>query len=295
MKIQDFTTNVRTMRFSMWLARRMPVGLGHRLAWWASAIVCRSRPAVMDVLEANLRQVLGPDADEQTLARTVRQVLFTTIRCTFDLYRVLHLPYEELVASIDWTDESLGVARSMWDHEGGTVLIFPHVENFDLGGLSGAAHLPEIQIVTLADPPPGFELTNRIRRLTGTTVTPLGPSALRQALKLLKQGGVVSVAGDRPVSERDDPVLFFGRPARVPSGHVRLALRTGAMVVIYHCGYSAESRRYTVHLEPPMEMVRTGDLNEEIELNMRRVLDALEAVIRRRPGGWQMYVPVWPQ
>jgi lauroyl/myristoyl acyltransferase len=42
-------------------------------------------------------------------------------------------------------------------------------------------------------------------------------------------------------------------------------------------------------------MIRTGDPAEELQLNMRRVLDMLEEIIRRWPGQWQMFVPVWPE
>jgi lauroyl/myristoyl acyltransferase len=43
-----------------------------------------------------------------------------------------------------------------------------------------------------------------------------------------------------------------------------------------------------------MEMIRTGNREEEVRLNMRRVLDTLEQLIRRWPEQWQMFVPVWP-
>jgi lauroyl/myristoyl acyltransferase len=126
-------------------------------------------------------------------------------------------------------------------------------------------------------------------------VTPLSSQALRQAIKLLRAGGMVSVAGDRPVSDRDEPVSFFGRPARVPSGHVRLALKTNAVVLVGCCFLSPQTQRYTVHLESPLEMVRTGSLDQDLQLNMQRVLDQLEMVIRRWIGQWQMFVPVWPE
>jgi lauroyl/myristoyl acyltransferase len=44
-----------------------------------------------------------------------------------------------------------------------------------------------------------------------------------------------------------------------------------------------------------MELVRTGNRDEEIQINMRRLLDAVEAIIRRWPEQWLMLVPVWPE
>ena len=106
---------------------------------------------------------------------------------------------------------------------------------------------------------------------------------------------MVAIAGDRPVSDLDDAIPFFGRPARVPSGHVRLALQAGAPVIVGYSPRLAETGRPTLHLDPPLEMIRTGNREEEVRINMQRVLQALEAPIRRWPDQWQMFVPVWPE
>jgi KDO2-lipid IV(A) lauroyltransferase len=195
------------------------------------------------------------------------------------------------------TTEAKEVVQELKGRTGGTVLVFPHLSSFDLGGLAISPYIPEVQILTLAQPSPGFQMLNDLRRSTGASVavTPLSSAALRQALKLLRRGGAVSIAGDRPVSEQDEPVPFFGQPARVPSGHVRLALRTGAVVALCYCVFSPERETYVMHVDPPLEMIRTGDRDREIRLNMERVLGALEAVIRRWPEQWQMFVPVWPE
>ena len=50
-----------------------------------------------------------------------------------------------------------------------------------------------------------------------------------------------------------------------------------------------------MHLEPPIEMAHTGNRDEDLRLNMERVLNSLEAVIRSWPEQWQMFVPVWPE
>jgi KDO2-lipid IV(A) lauroyltransferase len=282
------------MKLSMFLSGALPEGLGHRAAGWAASAICRVKPAVYHTVASNLRQVMGSDASKQALGQAVRQVFVTAIRSYFDLFRALTLPGQELTALVDVPEETKANARALWNRQGGAVLVFPHLSNFDLGGHAIVRYLPEVQLFTLPDPPPGFVLINESRKLAGISVTPLSSSALRQAIKLLRRGGVVSMAGDRPVSDLDKPALFFGRPARVPSGHVRLALKTGAVLAVAYCIFSAETGRYTAYLEPPMELIRTGDLAEELALNLRQVLGALERAIRRWPEQWQMFVPVWP-
>ena len=293
--LKNTASDPRVMRLAMTLSQYTPERIGHQLSWWAASTVSRLRPAVYRVVESNLAPVLGTIENHQVLEQTARKVLYLALRSYFDLFRALRLPEDKMISLVDVPEATREVARSLWDREKGTVLVFPHLGNFDLGGHAILRLLPEMQLFTLPDPPPGFQLLNESRRRSGVTVTPLSTNALRDAIKLLRRGGVVSIAADRPVSDLDEPVPFFGRPARVPSGHIRLALKTGASVVLGYCVLSPETRRYTMHLEPPMEMTRTGNRDEDLQLNMHRVLNGLESIIRSWPEQWQMFVPVWPE
>jgi KDO2-lipid IV(A) lauroyltransferase len=66
-------------------------------------------------------------------------------------------------------------------------------------------------------------------------------------------------------------------------------------VAVAYTIFSPERNRYAMHIEPPMELVRTGNLEQDVKLNTRRVLDILEGIIRRWPEQWMMFVPVWPE
>jgi len=295
MEIRELASSPRVMRAAMDASRIIPEGVGHGLAGFAAGLVSRIKPTVFDIVQANVNQVLGPDTGRKTIEETAREVFDTAIRGYFDLYRAIRLPHEKMISLVDIPEESRQVARSLWNRDGGAILVFPHLGNFDLGGHAIANLLPEMQLFTLPDPPPGFQLANDIRRRTGIHVTPLSSSALRQAIKLLRRGGIVSIAGDRPVSEIDEPVTFFGQPARVPSGHIRLALKTGAVVSMAYSIFSPETKQHTMILEPPIELIRTGDRDEDAVVNMRRVLDELERIIATWLDQWQMFVPVWPE
>lgn len=292
--LKRITTSPQAIRLGMILGKYTPERIGHQLAWWASGVISRIKPQLYHIVRANLSQVLGSEAAPADLARTARQVFYFNIRSSLDLFRSLRLSPGEIGALVHVPDDTKAVARACWHHAGGTLLVFPHLSGFDLGGHALVPLLPKMQLFTLPDPPPGFLLLNETRRLTGVNVTPLSSAALRQAIKLLRQGGVVSVAGDLPVSEMDKPVPFFGRPARVPSAHIRMALKADAVMVVTYCVFDPATQRYTVHLEPPMQLERTGDRQEEVRINMGRVLEALERIIRRWPEQWLMFTPVWP-
>lgn len=282
----------------MFLSRHTPPSVADRAAWLSAGAVCRVKPTAYRILQANLRQVLGSDAEAPTLELSTRQAFYTLIRGTYDLYRGLQRPREEMIASVEITQEARAILRAASEQSTGkgTVMVFAHVGGFDVGGQVVASYMHGIYLLSLPNPSPAFQRANELRRSAGVEVTPISAVALRQALGHLKQGGVVATAADRPVSELEEPVPFFGRPARVPSGHVRLALKTGAQIVVLYCTLNSErgEHAYTLHVEPPLELVRTGDREEEVQLNMRRVLDLVEGAIRRWPGQWQMFVPVWP-
>jgi lauroyl/myristoyl acyltransferase len=295
MSLLRFASNPRTMRAAMFVSRHLPAALAERLFWMVAGFVSRTAPAPFRIVRSNLRQVLGSDTDPHRVNYAARYAIYMLMRSYNDLFRAAQLPEGERSTTVEFPEQSWQVIHTLNSRERGSLLVFPHLGSFDLGGYTTAAYIPDIQVLTLPDPPPGFEMTNELRRRTGATVTPLSPSALRQAIRALRRGGVVSVAGDRPVSDLDEPFLFFGSPARLPSGHVRLALRTDSIVVITYCIFVPQTHHYTMYFDPPLEMIRTGDHEEEVQINMRRVLDSLESVIRKWPEQWQMFVPVWPK
>jgi lauroyl/myristoyl acyltransferase len=295
MSLQGLASSPQVMRMAMFVSRHLPVRLGERFFWLLAGWLARAKPAPFRIVRANLEQVMGPGADPRDVDYTARHAMYMLLHSYYDLYRAMQLSQQERAALVEFPGESREIMHTLGSRERGSLLVFPHLGNFDLGGQAAAAYIPDIQVITLPDPPPGFALTNRLREQSGAAVTPLSPAALRQAIRLLRQGGVVSIAGDRPVSDLDEPFLFFGSPARVPSGHVRLALKTNSIVVITYCIFVPETHCYIMYFEPPLEMIRTGDHEEEVQINMRRVLDALEAIIRRWPEQWQMFVPVWPK
>ena len=294
MSLLQLVSHPRTIQLAFGLSQRIPPAVAHHSARWLAGLATRIGPERVRILQANVGQVLGPGSGEEA-KHVTRQALAHFLRGYYDLFRAWHLPQEQLVSLVrvpEWVPDGLQAARAAGR---GVVLVFPHVGNFDLVSQAVSAYALRLQALTLPDPSPGFMSLNEMRRRGGAEVTPLSPGALRQAIRNLRQGGILAMGGDRPVSELDRPVAFFGRPARLPSASVRLALKTGALVAVMAAAWDAGSQSYCLDVEPFLEMERTGDEEEDVTRNMRRVLDLLEAVIRRWLDQWFMFVPVWPE
>jgi lauroyl/myristoyl acyltransferase len=295
MSLYEAVRSPVTIRLGKLASRHAPPRVGHAFARLAANLVSRARPAVYRIVVANVRQVLGPGAEDRIVSQTARRVVYYAVRSYYDLYHNLQRPREELIASVDYPESAQQTVREMQAGTKGTLLVVPHLGNFDLAGQALATYLPGLQVLSLADPPPGFQIANEMRRHGGIDVTPLSPSALRKAIGRLRSGGVVATGGDRPVSELDEPVPFFGRLARMPSAPVRLALKTGAQIAVAYCVVNPETHKDTLYLEPPFDLVRSGEPNQDMVENKRQVLERLETAIRRWVEQWMMFVPVWPE
>jgi KDO2-lipid IV(A) lauroyltransferase len=111
-------------------------------------------------------------------------------------------------------------------------------------------------------------------------------NSVRHILSNLKSIGSVGILMDQNTSLQEGIFVdFFGLPAATTTGIALLALRTDAPVLP---GYLTPLRngRYTIKFLPPMDMVRTGDRNRDLEVNTRRFNEVLEQIIREQPDTW---------
>jgi KDO2-lipid IV(A) lauroyltransferase len=100
------------------------------------------------------------------------------------------------------------------------------------------------------------------------------------------------VAADRDITRSGIVVDFFDAPARLPDGHVQLALRTGAELITCFALRQADNSP-TVHIEPPLELEQTGNFERDVRVNVQKVVARMEHWISRYPEQWPMLHPIW--
>ncbi len=257
-------------------------------------LVTTLKPPLYDVVRANLRHVLGEAVSSATLHQTVYQLFYNTGQRYYEVFYNLgrgiaratdfRPPVIVPPASQVHLEQALRMGR-------GVFILACHISNFDLGGIALAQSLPvPLQVLSLADPTPDMVAFNRLRARYGLRMTPISPSALREALEHLQNGGAVVTGPDYPIAA-EEPALFFGAPARLPQGYVRIPLRAHSPVVVSALRY--EEGVYKVLVNPPFMLTYTGNREQDDKVNVRRILEQVEAFIRQRPAEWMMYKPVW--
>lgn len=107
----------------------------------------------------------------------------------------------------------------------------------------------------------------------------------RRILRALRDNRVLGIVPDQDVDTVEGVFVdFFGRPAYTPTAPVRFAAASGAPLV--PCFLIREEGRYRIAIEPPIELVRTGDKDKDLVTNTQKWVSLQEEYIRRYPHLW---------
>src|SRR5690606_28479486 len=123
-------------------------------------------------------------------------------------------------------------------------------------------------------PAPLFDYVSRLRSALGVAVISPGAESLRPIVRLLRENGILLVAGDRNVAGEGPLLPFFGEPASLPIGPVIVAMRTGAALVPAYT-IRRPGKASLVEIEPAIELVRTGNREADIAANAALMVAAL--------------------
>jgi KDO2-lipid IV(A) lauroyltransferase len=175
----------------------------------------------------------------------------------------------------------------------GMVAVSAHLGALDLAGVAFTVTDFQVQVISYAAPPPGYQLVNELRNDHGLVITPGSKEALAEATARLESAGIVFTAVDRPVppGRQAAEVEFFGRPARLWNGYVRMAFATGALLFFVWVERSPDGR-YEIRYNEPIDC---ADPPGDIDFVTGLILQQAEEAIRAHPDQWLMFFPVWPE
>jgi KDO2-lipid IV(A) lauroyltransferase len=298
MNAQDILSSPPFIMFGILIARTMPERFGYWLARTMAHRMAQRGDFIFSTLKENLAHVMGPSASADELDELAETAIYHAGCTYFDLFRRSVKDYRRGRVPLRVDPDQWAQLKELLQDERGTILVGPHTSNFDLAAQWLAAQDIEMQALSLTEPSAGNRVLNELRRRHGIIMTPIDVRSLRQAIRRLKGGGVVITGIDRPVSDNDKPIQFFDAPARMPTGHIRLALRTNSRIVALCCLQDPDGAldgAYAIRFSPPMDMETTGRRSKDIQHNTRRVLAIIEDMIREAPQQWLMFVPVWRQ
>ena len=269
------------------IAERLPrawlVRLGRALGAFAHATGIGPR----SVAEANVARAF-PELGERERRELVR-----------GCYRALGEHLGDLVATLDprrplsplpLADDGLAEAH----REGrGVVFASAHLGPWErVAATLIASGLPMTVVAREAYDPRLTPIYERLRG--GRNVRAIwrgAPGAAAALLRTLRRGDVLGVPMDLASRVPSIDVPFLGVPAPTPVGPARLALRTGAAVVVGSVAPGAGGLVVSTTRIPTVDLGAGADGERELT---RRINDALSARIRSLPASWVWMHRRWP-
>ena len=238
--------------------------------------------------------VSGRTLQGDALREAVEAVFEHAGQCVSDLYRVLD--DHEAIKNMVVLDNFMARWREISHQKRGVFVVAPHMSNFDLVLLGAALHGIKVTALAYGKPTGGYDIQNEIRRKAGTKIILAStPEDEVRVIEALKQGEMVITGIDRPIHKKRHQLHFFGYPAPLPAGHIRMALAANAEMMVVAPYYDAALGKYAITMSEPFDLIRTDNLITELISNAERVLNIVESFIRQHPHQWLMYYPVWPQ
>lgn len=281
-----YTTYRAAQLISRGLPRRFAYWLGLRIADRFFARDQKGRRAVM----SNLSQILeaqGTHASEESLKQMARKnfQFFGKFLVDFFKFSRFHLKDVQRLVNLEhleYLEEAERLGR-------GVVMITAHLGNWELGAAVISSLGRRLSAVYFPQRASKInELFEKHRSQRGIRLIPFGHAA-RGVLQALKNKEHVAMLADRDyTTHQDEPILFFGRPARLPSGPARIAVKTGCPVVPTFL-VRQEDDTFRLRFHPPI--VPTPEMS--VQQMRLRIRDALESEIARNPLQWFMFDDFW--
>ncbi len=169
----------------------------------------------------------------------------------------------------------------------GVLILTAHFGAWELSAFAHALYgYPMAVLVRPLDNPRLDRLIEAYRTLSGNRLIPKREAA-RHILRALRRGETIGILMDLNTQPHEGLFCdFFGRPACTSPLIARLALRTEAPVVPGFLIWDERTRIHILHFDPPVPLIRTGDLERDAQLNTEQFNRILESFIRRYPDHW---------
>ena len=293
MRFQDLINGRFAIGLVLTLGRIIPPKNGYRLGEWiARKIAMLKKNSMVRAVRANQWVVSGEKMNARQLDEITLKTFEHTADCLYDLYHSLPHP-DQIMKMVTLSPKIVQILDERLRGKRGTLILSPHLSNFDLAGRVIALNGYPILVLSYPQPPGGYQWQNKMRRDYGIEILPLSLASLRSARERLKNGGLVLTGMDRPMEQSNHCPKFFGYPSTVPVTYVSLASESKSDLVVAACQTIGQGS-YVVNCSDIIKFSDHADKDQEFIINAELVLKEAEKFISAAPQQWSMFYPVWP-
>lgn len=178
----------------------------------------------------------------------------------------------------------------------GLVLVLPHMGNWDMAGMWLAEEVA--QFTTVAErlkPESLYDAFVEFRESLGFRILPHigGQPPFDELKRVLTDGGIVCLLGDRDMSARGVEVDFFGEKTTMPAGPALLARETGATLHSVGLWFTPPSAIDTYGGWGMKIGEQIPTQGRELPAIVQDIATCMEEDIAAHPADWHMLQPLW--
>ena len=264
----------------------------HLADFIAARLATKKDSPLYQAVRSNLAVVKGIPYSSSELNSGVGRVLRNAAHGYVDWFRMMASGLDGL-ESVCEIDESLVHSALEAQSSGhGVVFVGGHISSFNMFLLLLAKRGFPVQVLSYARSDEHHRSDTILRERFGINATPISMESLRQAYNRLSNKGFVVTAVDRP-DVGGSQLTFFDRKVELPIGHARLAVRSGAHMIVGVVRQIANGN-YKVTGSPIIKPEITGNVKKDTLTLAQRVAGIIEGYVRSDPEDWMMFLPVWP-
>lgn len=265
----------------------LPRWLAHRFCWLLADLVYLLDGKHRRIGLINL-DLAFPDQSPEWRRRVLRNSFREQGDQAVELSRLKGLDRNEAERRIPY-EPGRGVENYLKAREQGRAVIFvtAHISTWEILPAAHAAHgYPLSFVVRPLDNPLLDAWLERLRSRRGNRA--IGKAvAVRRAFRILKEGGDVGFLIDQNIQAKEGVfVPFLGQMACTTPSVAALALKTGCPVVPGFIYPSSELGRYTIRFYPPIEVIPSGDEEQDLVRYTAEFNSYIDAMIREFPHCW---------
>jgi len=169
----------------------------------------------------------------------------------------------------------------------GVIFMTAHFGAWELSSFAHAVYGYPLRFVVRPIDNPRVERLISMYRTRSGNIPIERRSAARDILKALRRNEAVGILFDQNTTRSEGVFAeFFGIPAATTPSLALFALRTGAAVVPGFLIWDESLRKHRLRLDPPVELIETGNLDHDVVENTKRFNKILEGYIRVYPDQW---------
>lgn len=185
---------------------------------------------------------------------------------------------------VTWSNGSLNLLREAYEKGNGVLLLTPHLGCFEVTAQAitdafSTAHGPLTVLYRPSRKASLAEVMESSRARPGLEPVPTTMAGVRQMIKALRAGRAVGLLPDQvPPLGMGQWASFFGKPAYTMTLAARLALQTGAQVVLVWGERMPWGRGYQMHVSQMGQA-----LSEDLDSAVLQINQAMADLILTRP------------